>query len=543
MGTVRASPDANEPADRIGRLLAARGLRNLFGVPGGGHSSDVIVAADTHGARFVLSQTETGAALMAAAQAEITGQAGACITTLGPGVTSVVNGVTHAWLDHAAILVLADAPPGPAAVVGIHQRVEQRAVLAPVTKGQVVIGREHVEATMARAFELAEASPPGPVYVELGFDGAATDEPEPDIARPGVADEDGRAIDDSVWDELRPVIAASRRPMVLVGLEVRSPEEIAAIREFCRDRDVPALVTYKGKGVIPDSSPQFAGVVTNSAIEASILEEADLFIAVGLDPIELLARPWPYSAPVIDISQVHHPDGQLPVHGRMHVGPIEGLQWVGAALGATDGAARAHARANGRRQRLAALGSGRLTSTTAVAEIAARWSSSARVTVDAGAHMLPAMQLWPVEARADILISNGLSTMGFALPAAIGAALLEPGRRVVAITGDGGLLMCLGELATLARENLDVSVVVFDDRALSLIKLKQEQRGVTVGVDLGAVDWVGLAASMGIRGFAVETLDALATCLAQIDSSPGPSVLAVRIESTDYVPVLRAIRG
>ena len=543
MGTVRASPDAGEPADRIGRLLAVRGLRNLFGVPGGGHSSDVIVAADTHGARFVLSQTETGAALMAAAQAEITGQAGACITTLGPGVTSVVNGVTHAWLDHAAILVLADAPPGPADVVGIHQRVEQRAVLAPVTKGQVVIGREHVEATMARAFELAEASPPGPVYVELGFDGAATDEPEPDIARPGVADEDGRAIDDNVWDELRPVIAASRRPMVLVGLEVRSPEGIAAVREFCRDRDVPALVTYKGKGVIPDSSPQFAGVVTNSAIEASILEQADLFIAVGLDPIELLARPWPYSAPVIDISQVHHPDGQLPVRGRMHVGPIEGLQWVGAALGATDGAARAHARANGRRQRLAALGSGRLTSTTAVAEMAARWSSSARVTVDAGAHMLPAMQLWPVEARADILISNGLSTMGFALPAAIGAALLEPGRRVVAITGDGGLLMCLGELATLARENLDVSVVVFDDRALSLIKLKQEQRGVTVGVDLGAVDWVGLAASMGIRGFAVETLDALATCLAQIGSSPGPSVLAVRIESTDYVPVLRAIRG
>ncbi len=543
MDTVRASPGAGDPADRVGVFLADRGLRHLFGVPGGGHSSDVIVAADAHGARFVLSQTETGAALMAAAQAEITGRAGACITTLGPGVTSVVNGVTHAWLDRAAMLVLADAPPGPTAVAGIHQRVEQRAVLEPVTKGQVVVGREHVEATIARAFELAEALPPGPVYVELGFHGAATDEPEPDIARPGAADEDGRAIGVTGWDELRPLIAASRRPVVLVGLEVRSPEDIAAVREFCRDRDVPGLVTYKGKGVIPDASPQFAGVVTNSAIEASILEEADLLIGVGLDPVELLARPWPYSAPVIDISPVHHPDGQLPVRGRMDVGPIEGLRRVASALGATEGAAWAHARANDSRRRLAALGWGRLTSTTALAEMAARWSSGARVTVDAGAHMLPAMQLWPAEARADILISNGLSTMGFALPAAIGAALLEPGRRVVAITGDGGLLMCLGELATLARENLDVCVVVFDDRALSLIKLKQEQRGATAGVELGAVDWVAMAASLGIRGFAVATFDALHTCLAQIGSSSGPSLLAVRIESTDYVPVLRAIRG
>jgi Thiamine pyrophosphate-requiring enzymes [acetolactate synthase, pyruvate dehydrogenase (cytochrome), glyoxylate carboligase, phosphonopyruvate decarboxylase] len=543
MGTVRAFPDPDDPADRVGASLADHGLKHLFGVPGGGHSSDVIVAADARGARFVLTQTETGAALMAAAQGEITGRAGACVTTLGPGVTSAVNGVTHARLDRAAMVVFADAPPDPADDVGIHQRVDQRAVLAPVTKGQVLVGREHVEASMARAFELAEASPPGPVYVELGFRRAATDEPEPSVARPDTADEDGHPAGDTAWGELRPMIAAARRPVILVGLEVRSPEDIAAVREFCRDHDVPALVTYKAKGVIPDSSPQFAGLLTNGAIEASILEESDLLIGVGLDPIELLARRWPYSTPIIDISPIHHPGGQLPVSGRMRLGPVDGLRRVASALGATEGAARAHADGYDSRRRLAALGSGRLTSTTALAELAAHWSSGARVTVDAGAHMLPAMLLWPAMAKSDLLISNGLSTMGFALPAAIGAALLEPGRRIVAITGDGGLLMCLGELATLARENLDVCVVVFDDRALSLIKLKQEQRGATVGVELGSIDWVAMAASMGIRGFAVETLDALGSCLAQIDSSSEPSLLAIRIESTDYVPVLRAIRG
>ena len=540
----RPSPDPGDPADRVGAFMADQGLRYLFGVPGGGYSSDVIIAADAHGARFVLSGTETGAALMASAQAEITGRAGACITTLGPGVSSAMNGVTHAWLDRTAVLVLADGPPGPAAVVGIHQGIEQRALLQPVTKGQVVVGRDDVEATMAAAFALAEASPPGPVYVELGFDEPATagHASESNRARPGARDREPDAPAETPWDELRPMIAASRRPIMLVGLEVRSVEDIAAVREFSRDLDIPALVTYKAKGVIPDSSPQFAGVLTNGAIEAPILIEADLLLAVGLDPVELLARPWAYPAPVIDLSPVRHPAGQLAVRGRMPTGFADGLRRVASALGPTEGAARANEMANTSRGRIASLGSGRLTSTTALAAIAGRWAGSARATVDAGAHMLPAMQLWPAEARADILISNGLSTMGFALPAAIGAALLEPGRRVVAITGDGGLLMCLGELATLARENLDVCVVVFDDRALSLIKLKQEQRGTAAGVALGAVDWVAIASSMGIRGLAVETLEALGPCLDQI-SSPGPSLLSVRIDAADYVPVLQAIRG
>ena len=116
-----------------------------------------------------------------------------------------------------------------------------------------------------------------------------------------------------------------------------------------------------------------------------------------------------------------------------------------------------------------------------------------RVTVDAGAHMFPATTLWPVTEPNGMLISNGLSTMGFALPAAIGAALLDRGKPVVALTGDGGLLMCVGELLTAVRERLRIITIVFSDASLSLIEIKQQARGLAPsGVTLGAIDWVGL---------------------------------------------------
>lgn len=542
MTSDRRSFRAPNPADRVGSFLADLGFRHLFGVPGGGYSSDVVVAAGAHGVRFVLSQTETGAALMAAAQAEITERPGACITTLGPGLTSVVNGAAHALLDRVPLLVLADAPPGPVGGIGIHQRVDQRMVLKPVTKGQARVGRDRVEETLAWAVDLATAAPAGPVYVELGFAGSVDDK-GPEAERSGPSSAEDGVTNSASWGALRAMIAVSRRPLALVGLEVRAPDDVAAVREFCRASRVPALVTYKAKGVIPDSSPQFAGVLTNGAIETSVLEGADLLIGVGLDPIELLPRPWPFTTPMIDVSSIEHAADVLPIRGRVGDGLVDGLHRVASAFGSTEGAERANAEAKRACELVAALGSGRLTPTTAISELVARWAPDVRVTVDAGAHMLPAMQLWPAEARGDLLISNGLATMGFALPAAIGAALLESGRRVVALTGDGGLLMCLGELATLARENLDVCVVVFDDRTLSLIKLKQEQRGEAAGVALGPVDWVTMASSLGIRGYAADSMEGLRARIADIGSKPGPSLLAIRVESFDYVPVLQAIRG
>jgi acetolactate synthase-1/2/3 large subunit len=170
--------------------------------------------------------------------------------------------------------------------------------------------------------------------------------------------------------------------------------------------------------------------------------------------------------------------------------------------------------------------------------------SGARVSVDAGAHMFPVMSLWPAERPADVLISNGLSTMGFALPAAIGAALLDRSRPTLAFTGDGGLLICLGELCTAARERVPLRIIVFEDGVLSLIRLKQVQRGYrTDGVSLGEIDWRAVASGLGLTSASAATEDELRQCLRDTADAPGPVLIAARINAETYHDTIRALRG
>ena len=180
-----------------------------------------------------------------------------------------------------------------------------------------------------------------------------------------------------------------------------------------------------------------------------------------------------------------------------------------------------------------------------VVEIAARrLAPIARVTVDAGAHMFPATMLWPVGGPNDMLISNGLSTMGFAVPAAIGAALLDRGRPVVALTGDGGLLMCAAELLTAAREKLRIIVIVFSDASLSLIEIKQQQRELRPsGVALGNIAWPALAGSLGVTAFCAPNEAQLERSVEQALECQGPSLIEARIDRSNYAATLRAVRG
>jgi len=188
---------------------------------------------------------------------------------------------------------------------------------------------------------------------------------------------------------------------------------------------------------------------------------------------------------------------------------------------------------------------GRALTAHRVVEIAAaRLAVTHRVTVDAGAHMVPATMLWPVSAPNGMLISNGLSTMGFALPAAIGAALTGPDRPVVALTGDGGLLMCAGELLTAARERLRVIVIVFNDASLSLIEIKQQARRLRpAGVALGDVRWRALAEGFGMPSFEASSDHELARALGQALDVDGPSLIEARIDRSNYSAMMRVVRG
>jgi acetolactate synthase-1/2/3 large subunit len=158
--------------------------------------------------------------------------------------------------------------------------------------------------------------------------------------------------------------------------------------------------------------------------------------------------------------------------------------------------------------------------------------------------MFPATMLWPVSHPNDMLISNGLSTMGFAVPAAIGAATADPAKAVVALTGDGGLLMCVGELLTAVREKLRIIVIVFNDASLSLIEIKQQARQLqAAGVALGAIDWRALADSFGMASLAAATESELERALESASVSGGPCLIEAKIDRSNYGATLRAIRG
>ena len=530
-------------ADLIVRRFVEAGVRGLFGMPGGGSNLDLLEAAARADVPFVLAHTETAGALMASAQAEITRAPGACLATLGPGVASLANGVAHARLDRVPLLVVTDGLPVAARRAYDHQALDHAACLAPLVKRSLLVDPRDGGGAAAEAIAAALAAPPGPVHLDCPGDVLAV---EPGHGPTGAPPAATRATAAGRPADLpADLLAKSRRPIVIAGLGVRTASEAARLRTLCERRGLPALVTYKAKGVVPDGHPSFAGVFTHAALEEPFVRSADLIVAVGLDPVELLPRPWTYPQPVVACGPWANDGRHVPVAAQAtgDVGDLVAALDERLPADTAWSASEIRRQADGQRQALRVEAPG-LAPYRAVEAAARAAGPGARVTVDAGAHMFPIMALWPVAEPRQLIISNGLSTMGFALPAAIGAAMLDRPRRVVALTGDGGLLVCLGELSTLGRERLPVTVVVFSDRSLSLIRIKQERRGHrTGGAALGRIDWPALARSVGVEGTRADDEADLERRIAETMTSEGPALVEAAIDASAYPATLRAVRG
>ena len=525
-------------ADLVVDHLLGAGVRALFGVPGGSGNLDLIAAAGRAGLPFVLTSTETAGAIAALAQAEGTGALGACLTTLGPGAASVLNGVACAFLERAPIVVFTDSQARPFD----HQRIDHEALMAPITKWSGSLRPDNALLVLMTAIATAAHGRPGPVHVDCpGGVMASTLKVESGF---GIEfEEQMPSAEDR--SRLATLLAAARKPLLLVGLGARRPADAAAIRSLCGARRIPAMVTYKAKGVVPDDHPWFAGVFTNAAIEQQVIDECDLLIGLGLDPVELLPRAWKRTQPIVYCGPWRVEDAHVPFALELVTDIPSAIEAVAALLEPSDwDAARVRWHVAEQREQIH-VPTGGLSSQRVVQVAAARLASSAgRVTVDAGAHMIPATMLWPVSGPNEMLISNGLSTMGFALPAAIGAALLDRERPVVALTGDGGLLMCAGELLTAVREKLRIITIVFSDASLSLIEIKQQARRLEpAGVALGAIDWPALAGSFGVRAWVVTTEEELDRVAGEALACDGPTLIEAKIDRSNYGATLRAVRG
>ncbi|MGO8895850.1 MAG: thiamine pyrophosphate-binding protein [Streptosporangiaceae bacterium] len=546
--TARTSADS--AADAIVRALAEAGARLMFGVPGGGPNLDVVGAAATAGLRFVLAHGETAAVIMAATCADLTGRPGAVVVTRGPGLASAVNGIAHAALDRLPVVVIADTVAASDASRVSHQRIDQAALGRSVAKAAITVGR-HPGEVAARIVRMALAAPPGPVIANMDDSAPEDSAPEDSAAE----DSDPPAPAAAGASLLAGALRAARRPVLLLG--AGAIPRTAAIRAALAGRGIPALHTYRARGVIPDSAAEAAGLVTGGTMEWPLLAAADLIIGLGVDEAEMIPAPWDYAARTILITEpaasTPSPAGSYFTGATAVRMPLaRAAQVLAEALAEGPGhdwppdAGRAAKTDAAERLAAAAIASpGLLAPQQVVATVRACTPPETIATVDAGAHMLVAMPLWEVPEPRRLLVSSGLATMGYALPAAIAAALCAPRAPVVAFTGDGGLGMTLAEIETAVRLSLRVIVIVFNDAALSLIKLKQKPagHGGDEAVSYHPVSFAAAATAMGAAAAAVTTEQGLATALADALRRPGPTVIDASVDPAGYLAVMELSRG
>ncbi|HUZ35581.1 MAG TPA: thiamine pyrophosphate-dependent enzyme, partial [Streptosporangiaceae bacterium] len=315
----------------------------------------------------------------------------------------------------------------------------------------------------------------------------------------------------------------------------------------------PVLHTYRARGIVPDQAAEAAGLVTGGTAEWPLLAAADLIIGLGVDPAEMIPAAWDHPAPTIVVTGDAAGPGEA---ARYFTGATELPAPVPDAIGllatlghdhgwpATAGrTARADVRA--RLLRAGQSGPGLLSPQEVVTTVRAHTPAQTIATVDAGAHMLVAMPLWEVDEPHRLLISSGLATMGYALPAAIAAALCVPGVPVVAFTGDGGLGMTLMEIETAVRLGLRVVVVVFNDSTLSLIRIKQRPvgHGGPEAVGYRPVSFAAAATALGAAGAHVTDVAELASALAAALGRDGPTVIDAQVDPATYPAVMDLTRG
>jgi acetolactate synthase-1/2/3 large subunit len=525
----------------LASTLASFGVRCVFGIPGGG-TSPVLLELERLGITFVLTHGETSAVLMASVDAERTGVPGVVFTSGGPGAASVVDGVAHCKLDRVPLLLITDRLPEAANRGGYHQWLDHRALFAGVVKESMTLGESGTRATLHHASRTAVAGPPGVVHLDLTK--AVAD---------GVAVEDAPAHPPSVPqrrpavpDDVAAVVTSANRPLLLAGLGARSlePGTLASLAEGIR---APVLTTYKGKGALDETSPWSAGIVTGGAPEQTLFDAADLVVTVGLDDIELFPSMPTLRADRIALDGYLSPPGVLDAPRYSLVGELDHLV---RALPTTGGGSRwTSADASAYRKEVedglaATTGSGPGIHPWVIARaLSDTCSEDAEVTVDAGAHMLPVAQAWRTRRPGSFLTSNGLATMGYGLPASIARSSADPARHVVCCTGDGGLLMVAGELATAARIAHHLTIVVFDDQSLSLIRLKQVGEQVGHGVQFRRPSWVDVARGFGLEATRATDPDGLRSALAAAKERPAVSVVAVETDATPYAAMSGVLRG
>ncbi len=535
----------NRIADLIAQTLYEHGVRHAFGMPGG-EVVTLIDALERAGIRFVLCRHETAAAIMAAGASAVTGAPGLLVTTLGPGLANAVNGIADASQEHVPLIVLSGVVEHSIRGRYTHQILDQAALMQPLVKASFEIEPEAAAATTARALRLAQRAPIGPVHLQLAPDSAAKNAAEHKHAVwPPRRLSVGADVTSEAVTETARLLHTAKRPLILAGLEAVRDGAGPAILSLMDCFGIPLITTYKAKGLVDETHPLALGGAGLSPLADNelrpLLKNADLVLLAGYDPIEMRAGwldPFSPNAEIIEITTCQADHGMHAATLLAETSPRMFLEALGRGSEAQP-AKRVWSDSEPMavRERLDAIfAPPKDWGPHAIFDVLQNMlPETGIVTADSGAHRILLSQQIKIRRPLGLMQSAGFCTMGAAVPLAAGVKLAEPDVPVIAVLGDGGLEMGLGELATLRDQRVPVIIIVLQDQSLALIELKQAKAGLDrCGVTLGASKFEDIASALGGKGWRVRSRAAFKAALSAALQEDSFTVIACDIQVSDY---------
>ncbi len=547
--------EARKASDTFVECLVSEGVTHIFGVPGE-ENADFMMSLLDSPIEFVLCRHEQAAAFIADVYGRLTGKAGVCLATLGPGATNLVTGLADANMDRAPVVAIIGQGSTKRLHKESHQNMDAISMMQPISKwAHSVVDGETIPEVVRKAFKLAEAEKPGVTVIELPEDVAkeqVTARPMPVLKtrRPGA---DHKAVTQAVE-----AIVAARRPIILAGNGAIRKRAASQLRRLAEKTGIPVVNTFMGKGAMPMDNRHCLftmGLQGKDHINHA-MDQVDLVITVGYDLVEYSPGFWNAD---MDKKVVHI--DFLPAEIDYHytvsvdvVGDIADALWqVNMEL------ERNHAG----RLPLQNIDSWQKLRNTILADFAMEKDDTSfpmkpqkilwevrkflgpddYLLSDVGAHKMWISRYYQCQEANTCLISNGFCSMGFALPGAIGAKIAQPGHKVLAICGDAGFMMNVQDLETAVRLKLNVVFMVWEDGEYGLIKWKQQNQfdGRHSRLDFGNPKWDQLAQAFGMWGRTLSAPEQLLPALQEAFEQDGPALIAVPIDYGENIRLTRRL--
>jgi acetolactate synthase I/II/III large subunit len=543
MPTESGPTNNNSVAVEVVEALRELGVRYVFGVPSGGWVDYMEALRMADGIEFILTTHEAGAGMMADVCARLGMAPGVCFGTFGPGATNLATGVGEALLDRSPLIAFTDEMPAAMRGRTTQMGIDHQALFRPLTKKTTRLRADHVRSILFDAARIALEGRPGPVHVGLPVGMSAEVAVPENVAfvPPGPAPPASAAL----LEQAGKLFSASRKPILAVGLGAVRANVQQEIRTLAEKHKIPVILTPMAKGLLAEDHPCYAGVLFHalSDMVGETHAGADLVVGIGYDPVEFNYESWlPQSASLISLdigpADLDTKEYKLAVDA---VGDIRHSLDTLLALPATRKAWDLDALAARKQAMFAKLAPSNWAfgPKAALAILREVLPGDGIMTCDVGAHTHLIGQLWRTPAPGLQIMTNGWSTMGFGIPAAIAAKLMHPEKSVCAVVGDGGFLMMAGELATAVRCRLKLVVLLLTDNDLALIRIKQEKKGNPIyGTPVRQTGTIGGDNIFGVPVRSVHDAGALRKALDWGFAQDGPAIVEAVVDSREYDDVV-----